>query len=385
MTKPRYMLILLASLRISGGVKEALGLAEELHAHGVAIELVVLWKSSHELTPGTLPVTYLSQFQPSRASAALQFPLLLLRFVLLIFRRQSNLRHTSLALMLTHFSTFPFAWIVPPIERYCFSQDVEWMFVKEGRRRSLLRWFILKTCRSSHVFTTNLYVDALYEHEGIKPEGRLSIWPPAAWLSAPTPISSRPIDVVMLLRRGHMKRLDLYFDLLQALGSDAVKALVVTPDPELAEHCRSLGFSCVVRPTDDELRKIYLSSKVLLLLSDTEGFALPPLEAMASGCVPLCRDSGGPRCYMTGALASNLIPLEASAPHLLKALVNLLAEPVRLQQLSDYARTVFLTGEASSKLDRNQALKGLRAQLAGEMGTSNRLAKHGKPIESSSL
>jgi len=355
----RKVLMLLPSLRISGGVKEAVRLANDLAEQGVQIRIVALWRSEHELSCGSVPVEYLSSFSAKRSFAAIQIPVLLARFFLLLRQLERQDEMHGIVLFLTHFSTFPFAWLAPKLEWFCFNQDVEWMFVREGILRSVLRWFILATSRRSRVFTTNAYVESLYQQEGIRPVGRLSIWASSEWLTSGVS-QSRQIDVVMLLRRGHMKRLDLYIEALSLMKREGLSSLVVTPDEEIFALVTKGGSQCMLRPTNESLANIYQRSKIFLLLSDTEGFALPPLEAMGSGCVPLCRDSGGPRCYMTGPLATNLIPLDATTAQICATIQTLLGDTENLRRLSEIAREHFEAGYALTASERTERIASLR-------------------------
>src|SRR3546814_18537035 len=65
-------------------------------------------------------------------------------------------------------------------------------------------------------------------------------------------------------RRENKERLD---DMLMKMGLDAATRLVFLPDLE-----------------DRDLAALYCRSIVQLYLSQAEGFGLPPMEAMASGC-----------------------------------------------------------------------------------------------------
>lgn len=53
----------------------------------------------------------------------------------------------------------------------------------------------------------------------------------------------------------------------------------------------SLGKNChfVEGPSDQELHYLYQNALTTLYLSDSEGYGLPPLEALAAGCLPIAR------------------------------------------------------------------------------------------------
>ncbi|QHN04324.1 glycosyltransferase family 4 protein [Granulicella sp. WH15] len=354
----KTLLMPIPSLRMSGGNKEALRLAEELQLGGVDIRIVTLWRSQHELTSSNVPIVHLSSYLADRFNARVQYPILLLRFLFYVLALTRSSEGCKNALILTHFSTFPLAWLAPHLAWYCFNQDVEWMFVADGPKRTLLRKLILATSRRASVITTNAYISSLYLQEGIQPLGQASIWPPKSWLSHAVS-GERDIDVVMLLRRGHMKRLDLYLEILAQLNRVGISSAVVTPDSEIRASVAGLAGSCFLRPTDEEIKQLYGRSKIFLLLSDTEGFGLPPLESMGSGCVPLCRDSGGPRCYMDGAFVGNLMSLDATIPEILLRLQMLLADPGGLLAFSLEARRRFEIGLLSTIAQRKECITRL--------------------------
>lgn len=53
------------------------------------------------------------------------------------------------------------------------------------------------------------------------------------------------------------------------------------------------NIECFTNPPQEEIPKIYQRSMIMLKTSKSEGFSLPILEAMASGCVVVCYDMGG--------------------------------------------------------------------------------------------
>jgi len=354
--------MILASLRFSGGVTEALRLAEDLQARSIPVCLLILWRSEHEVPCPNLPVRYLSSFRTTDPARPLQYLYLLASFLLFACKDALIGGQRSIAVLLTHFSTFPFSWIVPWAQRYCFNQDIEWMFVPPGLPRRILRRIILATSRRSSVVTTSSHVDRLYRDHGVQSIGQAGIWARETWLQQPT-ATGRDIDVMMLVRRGRVKRLDLCHSVLDRLKEAGISTLAVAPDPEIHRGVLPLATHAVLCPTGDELRDLYRRSKIFLLLSDLEGFALPPLEAMGAGCVPLCRDCGGPRSYMDGPFAANLIPLDADPAHIVQRVEALLEDPVRLDVLSGQARQRFVEGIASSSRLRSACMDSLAQTL----------------------
>lgn len=53
------------------------------------------------------------------------------------------------------------------------------------------------------------------------------------------------------------------------------------------------GVENISNPKQEEIPKLYQRAKVFIKLSESEGFCLPILEAMASGCLVATRDMGG--------------------------------------------------------------------------------------------
>jgi len=79
----------------------------------------------------------------------------------------------------------------------------------------------------------------------------------------------------------------------------------------------------VANASEEDLVKIYNSSRIFLSSSLAEGFALPPAEAMACGCAVVATDSGGIREYAEHEKTALLSPPgnpEALAKNLLRVL-----------------------------------------------------------------
>ncbi|MGQ9558981.1 MAG: glycosyltransferase family 4 protein [Candidatus Oleimicrobiaceae bacterium] len=88
-----------------------------------------------------------------------------------------------------------------------------------------------------------------------------------------------------------------------------------------------------LRPTGERLRQLYCSCDVLLFPSRSEGFGLPPLEAMACKCAVVATRVGGiPDYTVEGETVLTVPPgdVEGLAAHL----ARLIADPQLLEKLS---------------------------------------------------
>ena len=160
----------------------------------------------------------------------------------------------------------------------------------------------------------------------------------------------------MVLRYGDIKRLDLYWQLLSELKRDCrLKCAAITCEDGIAGECAGKVDVCLLRPTSAEMKDLFSRSKVFVLLSEREGFGLPPLEAMGTGCVPVCRDSGGVHCYMKDNLVDNLFPLDAPMATLAKRILELVSDSDLLQALADEATRIFHEGERRAREERERA------------------------------
>src|SRR5262249_27548323 len=77
-------------------------------------------------------------------------------------------------------------------------------------------------------------------------------------------------------------------------------------------------------PEQDSLRTLYASCDVWLCGSFTEGYGLPPLEAMACRCPVVSRGGGGPADFIMPGSNGYLVPV-GDAKALANELVNVLS------------------------------------------------------------
>lgn len=86
--------------------------------------------------------------------------------------------------------------------------------------------------------------------------------------------------------------------------------------PPSAEHIRE--------PSREELATLYQRSALYVCASDSEGFGLPALEAMSSGCPVVTTDNGGVPGFAGDAVLT--VPA-GSAEQLVRGVTSLLADP----------------------------------------------------------
>ena len=89
----------------------------------------------------------------------------------------------------------------------------------------------------------------------------------------------------------------------QVESPPGVLALVGTPDRIPPNHRQALqrdNIRCLGRCSDGELKALYAHANAFLFPSKTEGFGLPPLEAMRCGC-PVIASNGGAIAEVCGS------------------------------------------------------------------------------------
>ena len=98
-------------------------------------------------------------------------------------------------------------------------------------------------------------------------------------------------------RRQKLKRFELYLETLRQLKADGVPAFGRVVTQESLSLPDDLEGEIVSPKDQKEYAACLRDSNVYLSTSESEGFCLPGLEAMASGCLFVSTDSGGVRAY----------------------------------------------------------------------------------------
>lgn len=331
----------LPSLKISGGILEAIKLAEDIGTAGGSASILYMWRSSHAVLQKNVKVYSLSDWATRIPNALARLPQLLLRFrrLVKVDKKRSN------KWMFTHYSTLPLALLVPPHRRFIFVQGLEWLFLNNALLSQCLKRFIMFVYRRSQLIAANPYLEKALRRERLVVRGVAPIWADSVF-DQPS-VGERDIDILMVLRKGGCKRIDLYLEVLKWFTDycPAVRIAVITTEDDIAQSVRDKVAECHLRPAGRrEMVALYSRSKILLHLSDHEGFALPPLEAMGCGCVPICRDSGGPQAYMVRPLDTFLLSPDEVMADLCVKTVELLNDAKQWQSLSTSSQRIFRQG-----------------------------------------
>ena len=134
---------------------------------------------------------------------------------------------------------------------------------------------------------------------------------------------ARREDMVLALGRSNpLKNLPLTLAAWRSLGEPRPELCMFGIEPELAD---GEGMRYVQAPGDEQVNELFCQATVFVQTSTHEGFALPPLEAMATGAAVLCTDAHGNRDFCFDGV--NCLMPESSTAAVGAALARLLAEP----------------------------------------------------------
>jgi GT2 family glycosyltransferase len=139
----------------------------------------------------------------------------------------------------------------------------------------------------------------------------------------PRPEVARRGDMVLALGRSNpLKNLPLTLAAWRALPAPRPELCLFGIEPELAD---GEGMRHVEAPDDEQVNELLCQATVFVQSSTHEGFALPPLEAMAAGAAVLCTDAHGNRDFCRDGV--NCLMAQPTRAALTEALQRLLADP----------------------------------------------------------
>ena len=135
-------------------------------------------------------------------------------------------------------------------------------------------------------------------------------------------VERRPDMVLALGRSNPLKNLSLTIDAWRALPEPRPELCLFGIEPELA--CEE-GMRYVESPTDEEVNELFCQGTAFVQTSTHEGFALPPLEAMATGGAVVCTDAHGNRDFCVDG--ENCLMPEPDRDSVRVALARIFADP----------------------------------------------------------
>lgn len=334
-----YILVVPA-LKPSGGVIEAVNLFKQLSGIG-QLAIISLWKAEQEIDVGSgIDVHYLSQRPPLKLFAIFDIFMFLVIFRAFLKRYGNRDR----CIFLTHYTTLVFRFLSSGSRFFIFVQGEEWRFSKGLLFRFTIGSFVLFVYRKTALISFSDSVRRALESLGLIPHFKHKVWADSVFYSRLDKL--RDIKVVFMLRKGYAKRPDLTKTLILKFKNllKYEELHVITPDLEYLEWCNQNNLICSFNPSKNQMAELYSISRVFIFLSETEGFGLPPLEAMASGCVPIVRDSGGPTAYMAPELSELLIPLERNIDEIFSISYSIINDCQKLKRLSRKCQTIYSDG-----------------------------------------
>ena len=128
--------------------------------------------------------------------------------------------------------------------------------------------------------------------------------------------------VLALGRSNPLKNLPLTIAAWRRLPVPRPELCLFGIEPELAGQ---EGMRYVISPSDEQVNELFNQATVFVQTSTHEGFALPPLEAMATGAAVVCTDAHGNRDFCVDGV--NCLMPEATTEAVRAALARLLGDP----------------------------------------------------------
>jgi GT2 family glycosyltransferase len=179
-------------------------------------------------------------------------------------------------------------------------------------------------------------------------------------------------DMVLAIGRSNpLKNLPLTVDAWRALPPPRPELCMFGIEPELADE---EGIRYVTGPDDEQVNELFNAATVFVQTSTHEGFALPPLEAMATGAAVVCTDAHGNRDFCRDG--ENCLMPEPQAAAVTAALARLLGDRELRERLGSAG---IETAREYAWERRIDALEEFLAGVAAPASAAGRPAASGRP------
>jgi GT2 family glycosyltransferase/glycosyltransferase involved in cell wall biosynthesis len=167
----------------------------------------------------------------------------------------------------------------------------------------------------------------------------------------------RRSDMVLALGRSNpLKNLPLTIEAWRALTEPRPELCLFGIEPELA--CEQ-GMRYVESPSDEDVNELFCQATVFVQTSTHEGFALPPLEAMATGGAVVCTDAHGNRDFCIDGV--NCLMPAPDRESVRAALARVLADPDLRERLGSAGQQTAKDYAWDRRID---ALEGFLGEVA---------------------
>jgi GT2 family glycosyltransferase/glycosyltransferase involved in cell wall biosynthesis len=184
--------------------------------------------------------------------------------------------------------------------------------------------------------------------------------PPGIALDTFRPLAGvqRRDDMVLALGRSNpLKNLPLTLDAWSALPEPRPELCLFGIEPELAPADPRARYE--VGPSDEGVNRLLNEATVLVQTSRHEGFCLPLIEAMATGCAVVCTDAHGNRDFCEDG--GNCLMAESDRSSVAEAIQRILGDPALRERLG---RAGIETAANYSWTRRIDALERLFEEIA---------------------
>ena len=180
---------------------------------------------------------------------------------------------------------------------------------------------------------------------------------------------ARREDMMLALGRTNpLKNLPLTLAAWHTLKQPRPELCMFGIEPELADE---EGMRYVESPDDEQVNELFNQAGVFIQTSTHEGFALPPLEAMATGAAVVCTDAHGNRDFCVDGV--NCLMPEPNPTAVGAALERLLADPALRERLGQAGIETAQAYAWELQIDALEAFFE-RVAAAGQMALGGELA-----------
>ncbi len=216
-------------------------------------------------------------------------------------------------------------------------QDIEYRFY-QGVLRSLAHALCNWTYRLPVLLPGNPYLENELRNLGFTPIAALKLGADRIFFEQQAANGSKQFDVVYFLRRDRHKRLDRFLQIASRLRQAGATIAGITQNAALLAESAAAVTATFKPESDRELIEVLDRCRLLLLTSDHEGFALPPLEAMARGLPCVIFPCGGPGVYAQNG-HNCVVITDQSVESAAGEILRLLEDHAAYQRLSINARS----------------------------------------------